>query len=235
MKKTMHSLRVPNVDKARFIRRLNRFVAEVEMGGLRVMAHVPSSGRMTELLVTGAEVYVSRSLDPRRKTGCSLLMVRYGNTLVSIDSLMPNRLIYKALKAGSLPWFSSFTSIKGEVFFKESRFDFLLGGGEEKCFIEVKSVTLAEGKVARFPDAPTVRGARHLRELIGAVGEGYRAAVVFVAQRDDVASFTPNDPRDPAFGRALRDAAGSGVEVYALACKVSVSHIKLDRIIKVDL
>lgn len=231
----MVTLKISNVEKAWFIRRLNRFVAEVEVDGLRIQAHVPSSGRMAELLVPEAEVYVARSTDPRRRTGCSLLMVKYGNILVSIDSLMPNRLIHKALKARSLPWFSSFTSVNRETSFKASRFDFLLRGAEEKCFLEVKSVTLAEDGVARFPDAPTARGARHLRELISAAGEGHRAAVVFVAQREDVACFTPNDPQDPVFGRALRDAAGAGVEVYALACKVSLSQIALDRTITVDL
>lgn len=235
IKKPMISFPLPKTEKARFIRRLNRFVAEVEVDGRKMMAHVPSSGRMFELLVPGADVYVSRSDNPARKTDCTLLLVRFGTILVSIDSLLPNRIVYQALREGSLPWFSSLNDVKREVPFGESRFDFLLGKGGTRCFLEVKSVTLAEGGVALFPDAPTARGARHLRELIAAVKAGYRAGVIFVAQRNDVNRFSPNDTQDEIFGEALREAASAEVEVYALTCKVSVSHIELDRPITVDL
>ncbi|SFR14343.1 sugar fermentation stimulation protein A [Desulfoscipio geothermicus DSM 3669] len=216
-----------NLVEARFVERKNRFVALVTLDGREVSVHVPSSGRMGELLVPGAVVYLAPSGVAGRRTAFTLLLVEYGGILVSVDSLLPNRLLYRALQRGELPEFAGYTGVRREFPYREGRMDFLLAGDRGRCLVEVKSVTLVERGEARFPDAPSQRGVRHLEELALARGEGYRAAVVFVVQREDGEYFTPNDGCDPLFGRALRRAYQSGVEVYALGCRVEMHGVTL--------
>ncbi|WP_066639060.1 DNA/RNA nuclease SfsA [Desulfolucanica intricata] len=216
-----------NLVKAEFISRLNRFVALVRMGDRDVKVHVPSSGRMRELLVPGARVYLSPSEALQRKTAYTLLLVRQGEVLVSVDSLLPNRLLYTSFLRGEVPGFTGFTRVRREFPYRRGRMDFLLSGGGKECLVEVKSVTLVEKGLALFPDAPTGRGARHLEELTLAYREGYRVAVIFVVQREDGDSFSPNDRCDPHFGETLRQAARNGVEVYALGCRVTTDKIQL--------
>jgi sugar fermentation stimulation protein A len=184
---------------ATFIKRDNRFRVTVRVKGHLVWAHLPNSGRLRELLVPGRCVLLAAAQAPGRLTPYDLLMVDLDGTLVSIDARMPSRLL--VLEGGA-------------------------DGG--RCFIEAKSVTLVEDGVALFPDAPTQRGRRHLRELARARAEGHRAAVVFVVQRDDAISSSPHDEADPAFGQALREAAQAGVEVYAYKCRVSEREVTLD-------
>lgn len=211
----------------KFIKRLNRFVARVNVGGREALAHVPSSGRMYELLVPGAQVYLAPAAAPQRRTEFKLLLVEYGNVLVSIDSLLPNRLLYQAFKDELIPGFSGYKTIRREFSYREGRIDFLLSGSEKQCLVEVKSVTLVERGKALFPDAPTARGARHLTELASVMNEGYRAAVFFVVQREDGGHFSPNDRRDPKFGEALRLARSRGVEIYALNSRVTPQAVTL--------
>ncbi|MBF7083781.1 DNA/RNA nuclease SfsA [Desulfallas sp. Bu1-1] len=216
-----------NLVKARFVDRKNRFVALVNVDGRDALAHVPSSGRMRELLVPGAAVYLAPSGGPGRRTEFSLLLVDYGGILVSVDSLLPNRLLDHAFRQGALPGFERYTGVRREFPYREGRVDFLLTGNREQCLVEVKSVTLVEQGEARFPDAPSLRGARHLDELALARREGYRAAVIFVVQRQDGIYFTPNDGTDPRFGRSLRRASGAGVEIYALGCRVGLKDVEI--------
>jgi sugar fermentation stimulation protein A len=215
---------------ATFIKRDNRFRVTVRVEGHPVWAHLPNSGRLRELLVTGRRVLLAAAQAPGRLTAYDLLMVDLDGTLVSIDARLPSRLLYEALQAGQVEEFAGYAQVRREVAYGQSRLDLVLEGGPDggRCFIEVKSVTLVKEGVALFPDAPTQRGRRHLGELARARAEGHRAAVVFVVQRDDTIRFSPHDEADPAFGQALREAAQAGVEVYAYKCRVSEEEVALD-------
>lgn len=210
--------------KGIFLRRLNRFLAEVEVLGEGVrLAHVPTSGRLAELLIPGTEARLETHFgESVRKTKYTLVLIRTGEIWVDLRAARANRLFEEALKLGLVPGLAGFPFWKREVGYHDSRLDFALR--EEAtgriCLVEVKSVTLVREGTGFFPDAPTERGGRHLEELIRAVGEGYRGAVVFVAQRPDVKKVCPNDVTDPAFGRGLRKAAAHGVEMYAVGCRV---------------
>ncbi|AGL01185.1 DNA/RNA nuclease SfsA [Desulfoscipio gibsoniae] len=219
-----------------FIERKNRFMALVDLAGREVAAHVPSTGRMRELLVPGAIVYLKPFSGVTRRTKFTLLLVKHNGILVSIDSLLPNRLFHHIIKKGALPEFNEFTLLRREFPYRDGRIDFGLGSDDHyQCLVEVKSVTLVEKGEARFPDAPSKRGTRHLKELSLARNEGFRAAVIFIVQREDGVYFQPNDICDPAFGQALRTAKNNGVEVYALSCKVNTQEIKLKGHIPVKL
>lgn len=221
--------------EAVFMARRNRFVGEVELGGVSQLAHVPSSGRMRELLYPGARVYVAGS-GPGAGLKYRILLAENGGRLVSVDSLLPNRLVRRALNSGTLPELAGYGVIKPEASFGQGRFDFLLeGDGRRRCYLEVKSVTLVEDGVALFPDAPSERGARHVEELSAARREGCRAVVLFVIQRTDARLFRPNWDRDPMFGQALSRAAPAGVEVLARGCLVSMREVALDGPVQVCL
>ncbi|GAB6180010.1 DNA/RNA nuclease SfsA [Desulfotomaculum defluvii] len=231
-----HSLDIdlPGLEKSVFLERKNRFVGLIQVAGQIIPAHVPSSGRMRELLFPGNSVYVS-PMPEGRKTQYRIHLAKYNNTLVSVDSLLPNRLIYKALSKGALPEFIQYNEIKREVGYGESRFDLYLKRDASRCFIEIKSVTLVDNGVAKFPDAPSERGSKHLQELIKAVSEGYRAAVIFVIQRSDANIFKPNEVTDPVFSKSLFQAVARGVEVYALGCDVTIKFVRLKGYIPVQL
>ncbi len=199
----------------------------VEVDGQTVAAHVPTSSRMRELLVPGAAVWLAPMGGAKRKTAWSLVLARHGETLVSVDSLAPNRLLAHALAAGAVPEFAGWALAKREAFYGHSRFDFQLARGEQRGWVEAKSVTLVVDGTALFPDAPTERGARHLRELIDARRAGDRAAALFIIQRGDATQFAPNRALDPAFADALAAAIDAGVEAYAYACSVSEAEIAL--------
>lgn len=212
-----------------FLSRPNRFAAWVEVNGSPVMVHVPNSGRMKELLQSGNRVLLTPRAEPGRKTGYDMSLVDLGHTLVSSDARVPPALVDEAFIGGQLGQFSQYTWARREVAFAHSRLDMVMGppaaGG--LCYLEMKSVTLVEDGVGLFPDAPTSRGVRHLDALARAVGEGHRAAIVFVVQREDAHTFSPNDQADPLFGGALREARAAGVEVYAYRCHVSLEEVVL--------
>ena len=220
-------MRFGSLAEARFIRRLNRFAALVEVGGKERLAHVANSGRMRELLVEGRRVLLKPAAGDHRKTAFDLALVDLGHTLASADARLSSLLVYEALKQGRLPQFLDYKNLLREVTYGESRLDLALEGPEGKCYLETKSVTLVADAVGLFPDAPTIRGRKHMGSLSKAAGEGHRAAVVFVVQRDDAWSFAPNDDADPQFGVALRQAAKEGVEVYAYGCHVTRGEILL--------
>jgi sugar fermentation stimulation protein A len=217
-----------------FRERINRFVARIQLedGGERLV-HVASSGRMTELLVPGAPAVIEGEGKPGQKTAGRLAMVRHGQAWVSVDTSIPGKLLRRAFAEGVIPAFAGYTNVRPEYTYGESRIDFLLTAPHlPPCLVEVKSVTSAlpapDGAlVARFPDAPTARGARHLRELAAAVAEGYRAAVFFVAQRADVTVFGPWDEIDPEFGDTLRSVTLAGVEAHAWKMRVQPGEIVL--------
>ena len=228
-------MELPPLVAGLFVRRDNRFRATVEVAGEPVAAHLPNSGRLTELLTPGRRCWLVEFDDPRRKTRFDLALVAYADTLVSVDARLPNRLLAEALAAGRLEPFRGYSRVEQEVRLGESRLDFRLSGSAGVCWVEVKSVTLVEHGIARFPDAPTVRGVRHLRELTRVVGEGTGAAVAFVIQRSDARRFAPHEQADPDFAAALREAASVGVGVYAWACEVSQRAIAIAGRVPVDL
>lgn len=222
------SVSLPPLEEAIFLQRSNRFVGMIQVAGSVYPGHVPSSGRMGELLFPGNRVFVS-PMPPGKRTNYKINLAQQGETLVSIDSLLPNNLMYKAFSLGALDEFCGFRDVKKEIGYGESRMDFLLSGDRGHCLVEVKSVTLVEYGVAKFPDAPSERGSKHLRELTKAVGEGLKAAVIFVTQREDAHYFSPNFVTDPTFSRELYRAASAGVDVLALSCKVDLGQVALNK------
>lgn len=217
----------PGLKEALFLSRPNRFTAVVEVDGQRDLAHVPSSGRMPGLLVPGTRVFLRRREARGGKTAWRLLLAEQGGLFVSVDAGLPNRLIKAALEARVLEPFSAYTAVRPECRFAAERLDFCLEGPPGRCLVEVKSVTLVKEGLALFPDAPTARGTRHLSALSRAASRGYRAAVLFVAQREDARAFAPHAQEDPAFARALKAASLAGVEVRAYRCRVSLQEVVL--------
>ena len=205
-----------------FTHRRNRFAAGVLVDGQACVAHVPNSGRMTELLVCGAPVMLEPApSSPARRTAFTLALVEYEGRWVGVDSRMPPALVVEAWRKGLLPSLSRYPKVEREVRYGESRLDLRFEGVEGHCYVEAKSVNLVVDGVALFPDAPTVRGAKHLGELARAAGQGHGAAVVFVVQRDDATALAPHVAADPHFADQLRRAASRGVGVYGISCSVT--------------
>lgn len=226
--------------KGSFIKRLNRFEGIVEIDGREELVHIPNTGRCRELLVIGARVLLEIRESKTRKTPYELIMVYKGDRLISMDSQAPNRIVEEAVKVGLTKEIGDYGYVKREVFYQSSRFDLFLkrteqSGKEDSCYIEVKGVTLEVDGNAMFPDAPTERGARHLKELADAHREGYRAVIVFLIQMENVKQFTPNTPMDPQFAEALAAAHDDGVEVLAYNCRVEENEIVLNERIPVIL
>lgn len=221
-------MRFPPLIEGRFIKRLNRFAALVDVERREYLCHVPNSGRMHELLVPGFRVLlVPAPRGANRKTDYDLALVDTGRALSSADARLPNKLLAEALMLKRLPQFRDYPVVRGEQVFGESRLDFLLDGPAGKCYVETKSVTLVEDGVGLFPDAPTLRGVKHLRSLMAAREAGHEAAVVFVIQRADAEAFAPHDVADPLLGTTLREARDAGVAVWAYRCNVTERSIEL--------
>lgn len=221
--------------EARFLRRVNRFTAFVELDGQEEMVHVKNTGRCKELLLKGARVFLEEAGKEGRKTRYSLIAVCKGDMLVNMDSQAPNQMAAEALAEGKIEEIGEVDFLKREVKYGNSRFDIYYRKGEQKGFIEVKGVTLEEDGIAMFPDAPTERGTKHLRELIQAKEEGYEAAVLFVIQMKGVKGFRPNEEKDRKFTEALRDAAAAGVEILAYDCGVQVGKAWIEETVPVHL
>ena len=215
-----------------FLSRPNRFVAHVEIDGSVEICHVKNTGRCRELLPQGAAVWCQRSDNPNRKTKYDLITVRKGERLINMDSQAPNAAAGEWLRAGGL---GEVEKLKAEAKHGDSRFDFAFWQGGKQHFLEVKGVTLENDGVCAFPDAPTERGAKHLRHLTQAAKEGYGAWVLFVIQMSDVEYLHPNDGTDPAFGKALREAAEAGVRILAMDCRVTEDTMAIRNPVEVRL
>ena len=227
-------MRYSKIWAGRFLNRPNRFVAHVELDGQPVVCHVKNTGRCRELLVPGARVYLQESDNPARKTRFDLIAVDKGGLLVNMDAQAPNQVFREWAEAGH--FVPGLTLLRPETTWGRSRFDFYWeAAGGRRGFVEVKGVTLEEDGHARFPDAPTERGVKHLEELIACQAEGYAAAVCFVIQMPGMKDFAPNDTTHPAFGGALRRAAAAGVEVLALGCRVEPDELWIDHTVPVRL
>ena len=222
-----------NVIPGRFVSRPNRFLAQVKTADGVQTCHVKNTGRCKELLLPGAELYVQRSDNPARKTALDLISVKKGEQWVNMDSQAPNKVVAEWLKAGGLGTTDIY--VKPECKYENSRFDFYLEYEGRKAFMEVKGVTLEEDGVARFPDAPTERGVKHMEELMRCVEAGYDAYICFVIQMKGITRLEPNDRTHPAFGETLRRAAEAGAKVLAYDCLVKPDELRIDRKIKVCL
>lgn len=212
--------------EAKLLERPNRFLGVVGIDGGEELCFIPNPGRMHELMVHGARVYLLEKRGEHRKTRYDLVLVDYGGVMVGVDSRLPNTLLAEAVNAGRLNGFRGYTVERTEPVFHDSRLDLVLSDGQGQVMVEAKSCTLVEDGVALFPDAPTERGARHMRTLVKALETG-RSAAVFVIQRGDASEFRPNDGTDPEFGEALRFAASMGVETYAYVSDVSLRGVEI--------
>lgn len=220
-----------NIKEAVFINRPNRFIAHIEIEGKIEVAHVKNTGRCKEILVPGAKVYVAGSGNKNRKTKYDLISAYKGNTLINIDSQVPNRVFLEC--ADTL--FKNITKIKSEYAYKNSRFDFYIEQEGKKILAEIKGVTLEEEGVAMFPDAPTTRGVKHLKELISWVKEGNEAYVIFIIQMRGVKYFTPNSKTHLEFAKTLKEAKDCGVKVVAIDSHVTKNEIKAGNFVDVVL
>ena len=219
---TEKNMTYENICRAVFLERPNRFIARVELDGKTETVHVKNTGRCRELLIPGSEVWLTRSGNPARKTKYDLITVRKDNgILFNIDS--------QAANAAALEWLrgQAWDEIRPEYTYGASRVDFFMRRGSEKTLMEVKGCTLERNGTGFFPDAPTERGAKHLRELMHAAAEGYHAILAFVIQMDGVYEVRPNRETDPAFADALEEAARHGVKILFLPCHVEPDSLTI--------
>lgn len=219
----------------KFHRKLNRFVAEVYVKEELEKVHIKNTGRLKELLVPGAKVVLEVSNNPERKTKYSIIAVWKNKRIVNIDSQAPNIVAYDAILAGKIVEIGQVDVLRREVTYGKSRFDLYYEKGDERGFIEVKGVTLEEDGVAKFPDAPTVRGAKHVRELMNAVDNGYKAMILFVVQMRGCTYFTPNIEMDEAFSENLVKSSKLGVQVIAYDTDVEENELVLNETVRVIL
>lgn len=213
--------------KGIFKNRPNRFIAEVEVDGEIEIAHVPNTGRCKELLVEDAAVWLKPSDNPNRKTKFSLHFVENKGVLVSLFSQEANKIVYDAIVDGKIEELSGYDYHQREKTVDNSRIDIYLANEDDDCYVEVKGVTLIIDGEARFPDAPTERGAKHLKELIKLKKEGKRCVVFFLIQHPIGKFFRPNWDNDPVFSQTLNDAYDAGVEILVYRCDNQLDGIEL--------
>lgn len=224
--------------QGKFISRPNRFIAHVLIDNKEEVVHVKNTGRCKELLTPEATVYLQDCQSPTRKTRYDLISVYKGDRLINMDSQIPNAVVKQWLENGGL--FKNISLLKGEQTFGNSRFDFYvehfdLDGNLTKAYIEVKGVTLENNNVALFPDAPTSRGVKHIKELIQAKKQGYQAYIIFVIQIKGIDYFTPNQKQDPDFAKTLKEAKDNGVTILAFDCNITKNTIDYNSMIEVKL
>ena len=215
-----------------FLARPNRFIAHVEIDGTMEVCHVENTGRCRELLPEGARVWCLDAQSPSRKTRYDLIAVRKGERLINMDSQAPNAAAREWLEAGGL---GEIENLKAECRWGDSRFDFAFTKDGKQCFLEVRGVTLEKDGVCAFPDAPTERGTKHLKELAKLAEAGYGAYVLFVIQMEGVKYLHPNDATDKPFGDALRAAKKAGVEILAYDCKIAADFMEICKKVEVKL
>ena len=204
-------MKYENIKTGKLIERENRFIALVDIDGEVERVHVPNTGRCKEIFVPGATVILNEPTGTKRKTRYSLVSAYKGDLLINIDSQAPNKIVKEALENKKI--FKDITLIHPECTYGNSRFDFYFERGKEKAFMEVKGVTLEQNSLCMFPDAPTLRGVKHIEELKKAKGEGYGAYIMFLVQMEGMKAFVPNVEMHKDFGDALKDAMAAGVNV----------------------
>lgn len=224
-------MKYSDIIKGKFKSRPNRFIAIVDIDGTEEICHVKNTGRCKELFVEGATVYLQKANNPNRKTLYDLIAVRKGNRLINIDSQIVNGAALEYMPV----LFDNIKLINPERVYGNSRFDIYLETETDKIFVEVKGVTLEKDGTALFPDAPTERGVKHLKELQKAVLDGYKAYVLFVIQMDNISHFEPNKETHPEFAEELKNAQKNGVTVLAYNCTVTPDEIKIHNKVNVVL
>lgn len=224
-------MRYKNIYKGEFVERPNRFIAICEINGKKEICHVKNTGRCRELLRNGVTVYLEKSSNPNRKTQYDLVSVQKNDKLINMDSQIPNYVVVESLNK----IFDDVVFIKQEYKYGNSRFDIYVETQIEKIFVEVKGVTLEDDGVARFPDAPTERGIKHLKELQKAFREGYRACVVFLVQMENVKYFEPNYKTHPEFANELKNAYENGVEIFVYDSVVTPEEIIMNNRIELKM
>lgn len=220
-----------NIKRGIFLFRPNRFIAHIEIDGKEEICHVKNTGRCKELLIPGARVLVQKSSNPERKTKYDLISVYKGERLINMDSQAPN----KVFAEWAWKYFKSISYIKPEAKYKNSRFDFYIEAEEKKIFVEIKGVTLEEEGVVLFPDAPTERGVKHIKELCSAIDDGYEAYIFFVVQMEGVKYFTPNKNTHPEFALALKEAKKKGVNICCVDCYADKTELEIKNEVRVVL
>jgi sugar fermentation stimulation protein A len=219
--------------KGKLIRRYKRFLTDVELeDGSIVIAHCTNSGSMKTCIEEGAPVYLSPAKDPKRKTKFTWEMIFINGGWIGINTIIPNKLAFDAIKNGEIEKLRGYSTLKREVRFGDSRFDIFAENKTEKCFVEVKNVTMKVGNSALFPDAVTTRGRKHLETLIEVKKQGTRAVMLYVIQRMDVDSFGPAEDIDPDYAKSLRNAIKNGVEVIAVQAEVNPKGIEIVKELK---
>lgn len=215
------------IKKGIFLKRPNRFIAHVMVDGKEEICHVKNTGRCRELLIEGVtQVYLSDGgNNPKRKTRYSVIGVNKNGQLINMDSQAPNEVVDEYLQSGG--FIEDISYMKREKTYGDSRIDFYFEYKEKKCFMEVKGVTLFEGRTAMFPDAKTSRGVKHIYELIKALEEGYETYIFFVIQGEEIDVFTPAKERDPAFYFALEEADKKGVNIICMNCIVTEDSLNI--------
>ena len=220
-------MRYRNITRGVFLDRPNRFIAHVELDGKRETVHVKNTGRCRELLLPGAEVWLTAPGTEGRKTKYDLVTVRKENgLLVNIDSQAPNAVVKEWLEK------QQYDAVVPEYTYGDSRIDFYMERGAERTLMEVKGCTLEREGIGYFPDAPTDRGVKHLRELAKAVKDGYRAALAFAIQMDGIKEVRPNIQTHPEFGAAMQEAREAGVEILFLSCHVEPDGLEVKEAVK---
>ena len=220
-----------NILKGKFISRPNRFIAHVEINGKVEVCHVKNTGRCKELLTPSATVFVEKNNNPNRKTKFSLIGVIKGKRMINMDSQVTNKVVHEWILKGNL--ITEVTLIKPEQKYNNSRFDFYIETENRKIFIEVKGVTLESEGIVKFPDAPTERGVKHVKELCDCIKDGYEAYIIFVIQMKDVLHFEPNVETHKEFAEVLKEAAKNGVNIIAVDCEVKEDSINIRDYVKV--
>lgn len=218
-------MKYEHTEKAIFLERPNRFIAYVNLDGRTETVHVKNTGRCKELLIPGTEIILEKSGNPARKTKYDLICVRKAGRWINMDSQIPNKAAEEWLLKGSL--FPEEIHVQREKIYGNSRFDLYVESSRRKAFMEVKGVTLEENNIARFPDAPTQRGLKHVEELIHCIQDGYEAYLLFVIQMKGLTCFEPNWNTHPEFGEALIDAQNAGVKLLAYDCFVTENLMEI--------
>ena len=222
----------PQLIRGTLIKRHKRFLADVRLtDGEIVTAHCPNTGSMTGCAETGRTVYLSWHDNPNRKLKYTWELIEMPTSLVGVNTLLPNRLVFQAAAAGLIPELAGYDRVEREVKIGiSSRIDLRLSDGQKNpCYIEIKNCTLVENGVARFPDAVTARGLKHLNELERLAGSGCRCLMFYFIQRMDARVFEPADSIDPGYGRGLRQAVNRGVEILAYDVSIDLAGIQLNR------
>lgn len=224
-------MRYDNIHKGKFLSRPNRFIANVEIDGKAEVCHVKNTGRCKELLIEWCTVWLEHSDSASRKTAFDLVAVEKGDRLINMDSQAPNKAVGEWLRE-KMPFGEGF-SVYPEKKYGNSRFDFYLESQDRKIFMEVKGCTLEKDGVVLFPDAPTLRGVKHIEELSHCLDEGYESYIMILVQMSDVKYFTPNYDTHPEFGEALEKASQKGVKILCYDCNVTHDSMTVGKPVKV--